>query len=427
MTLNRTTGLKLATLAVWLFAFHICVGEGTNVCDTIDYTPYDDLQRAFGNCSGNGDCISQKCKCDDGWTGLSDIINTDGVDCQINDYAVKSLWALNLLTVLYAQYKGLPYLFSRWYTFRQKQKLHASKGQNYPLTKSKILVACLIFQFVCFPSMVLFGIVRMTTDTERVGVTFMSTLLFATAKLGFYTANYFYSPTLLAMVIVEGRSFMDKETVMKLLKYSSHANKALALLSVLLGFLPFIVFANDGALDGTATTVYVLYFSGMVISITLIVLQTWYIKVKVVAMLNESYSVSKEEKVLVFRDKIKTMQNSGIRQGGIQVFFYLSFLMIPHMYNLHDYFLPISWITFSVLGRKMYMTTVRDDNQSSKTGAFTAFFRSNNGSKEGISRQPSQGSKHSEKSENIKSVVPLDPLRVRNASFEAGHGASSWV
>lgn len=63
---------------------------------------------------------------------------------------------------------------------------------------------------------------------------------------GFYTANYFYSPTLLAMVIVEGRSFMDKETVMKLLKYSSHGNKALALLSILLGFLPFIVFANDG-------------------------------------------------------------------------------------------------------------------------------------------------------------------------------------
>lgn len=73
------------------------------------------------------------------------------------------------------------------------------------------------------------------------------------------------------------------------------------------------------------------------------------------------------------------------------------------------------------------MTTVREDNQSSKAGAFTAFFRSNNGSKEGISRQPSQGSKHSEKPESIKSVVPLDPLRVRNASFEAGHGASSWV
>lgn len=98
-----------------------------------------------------------------------------------------------------------------------------------------------------------------------------------------------------------------------------------------------------GALDKTATTVYLLYFAGMVISITLIVLQTWYIKVKVVSMLNESYSVSKEEKVLVFRDKIKTMQNSGIRQGGIQVLFYLSFLMIPHMYNLHDYFLPIRY------------------------------------------------------------------------------------
>ena len=53
---NRNTGLKLATLAYWLLAFHTSVGEGSNVCNTIDYTPYDDLQRAFGNCSGECNC-----------------------------------------------------------------------------------------------------------------------------------------------------------------------------------------------------------------------------------------------------------------------------------------------------------------------------------------------------------------------------------
>lgn len=65
------------------------IGGEASGCATFDYTIYGEIDKKF-ECSGHGTCTpNNTCVCDDGWTGLSDIINTEGVDCQISIPAVK--------------------------------------------------------------------------------------------------------------------------------------------------------------------------------------------------------------------------------------------------------------------------------------------------------------------------------------------------
>uniref|UniRef100_A0A7S3V0N9 EGF-like domain-containing protein n=1 Tax=Aplanochytrium stocchinoi TaxID=215587 RepID=A0A7S3V0N9_9STRA len=334
-------------------------------CDTFDYTFYGELDLIHGNCSGRGDCVAAKCVCDDGWTGLSDLINTDGTDCQINIAAVKALWGVNVFYATFALYKSLPYVKARWDSFQLKRQQKRAIGKTHSIWDARILVACLAHLFICVPSNIALAVLRWTKEDERVGITFASSLFFATGKIGFYTAVYFYSPTLVEMTLKDGGDALNRSKLKSLVNKVRAVNLALMFTSFLVGFLPFITYADGGELNGTAEIVYLTYFVGMVVTIIFNASQSLVSKLKIERLLDRSYAVSKDERLRIMKAKIATMQNSAISNGYVQTLIYMLFIVVPFLYNKHDYFLPISWITYLILGKKMYMATVKDDPSKS--------------------------------------------------------------
>mmetsp|Transcript_11284 Transcript_11284/g.12932 ORF Transcript_11284/g.12932 Transcript_11284/m.12932 type:complete len:402 (-) Transcript_11284:151-1356(-) len=345
------------------------IGGEASGCTTFDYTIYGEIDKKF-ECSGHGTCTpNNTCVCDDGWTGLSDIINTEGVDCQISIPAVKGIWGVTLLLAVWGQYKGFGHFVYRWKNFRTSQAEKKKRGIHVSIFKQQVLLACFCFEFLCLPCTVLLGLVRIIFDDERVGITFTSTLLFALAKIGFYLGNFFYNPTILALTLRDGKKFLNGANVDQIIQVYRMATKALTATSILLGFLPFIVFFDGGELNSTAEAVYLVYFIGMVLTIVLIGLQSLVIAVRAGKMFEASYQATKDEKIRLMKEKVTDLNMSGVKQAFVQVLFYLMFLLNPYAWNLHDYFLPISWISFIILGKKMMTATVREGDSTTKRSA----------------------------------------------------------
>ncbi|GBG34016.1 Hypothetical Protein FCC1311_102392 [Hondaea fermentalgiana] len=64
-------------------------------------------------CSGRGSCVNQSCVCDAGWTGASDIFDTEGLDCQIHTLSLQLLWAAAALAALALWASSVPRVISR--------------------------------------------------------------------------------------------------------------------------------------------------------------------------------------------------------------------------------------------------------------------------------------------------------------------------
>mmetsp|Transcript_8308 Transcript_8308/g.9434 ORF Transcript_8308/g.9434 Transcript_8308/m.9434 type:complete len:213 (+) Transcript_8308:40-678(+) len=183
------------------------------------------------------------------------------------------------------------------------------------------------------------------------------------------------------MALKDGKKFLNASSVDQMITAYKHFTKALAAASIILGFLPFITYAKGGVLDKTAETVYLIYFVGMVVTISCLGLQSVAITIKAGRMFEASYAVSQDERIKQMKEKIGDMNKSAAKQSLIQVSFYMMFLVNPFMWNLHDYFLPISWISFIILGKKMMTATVRDDKSSTMKGSRKAGTQTQAGSK----------------------------------------------
>jgi hypothetical protein len=145
----------------------------------------------LGNCSGAGVCAAGECECMPGYTGLSDVVNMQGLDCQIFEPAIVALWGVNLLVTSVVLVISAPQLKARW---RQHQAnvatQHAGSGRQVSILQNKGLISMAVWVLWVAPSLIALALVRLADSSQRIGITWAITLLFVWLRIGFYTVAY---------------------------------------------------------------------------------------------------------------------------------------------------------------------------------------------------------------------------------------------
>mmetsp|Transcript_439 Transcript_439/g.1046 ORF Transcript_439/g.1046 Transcript_439/m.1046 type:complete len:405 (-) Transcript_439:145-1359(-) len=315
----------------------------------------------LGQCA-KGACELGVCVCNDGWTGYADFINTEGIECQINNIVIKILWAFNLVFLLVT-------VFSVRHDIATKRNQHLDvvnqknlQGRKYTWWDNKGYAAIVVWLALCFPANLILAIIKLATNNQRVGHTWAMTILFFIAKTGFYSSASIFQPQLLATILKGSRS---QTALVTSARYWGLAN---LIISVVVGILPVITAAAsvDGR-DAVAQGVYIGYMAGSVFSMFVFGLQAIVIHVQFKKIMGSELASKSTTRAGEIQKKLFHFQRQTYSQAAVQGVIYAIFLFIPALWNKHDYFLPISWISFHLLFRKMSTSTITTKNIGEST------------------------------------------------------------
>lgn len=267
--------LRLTTLLVVLYS---ALGDAKAVCgEELPFISADWYDRALGNnpdgaCSGNGVCsnVTGLCTCNDGWSGLSDLINTDGIDCHINNLAVQLEWGFICILACVFMFQTRDNIRDRIHLHYEMKSQRLAQGKPYTIWKNnRTLLAMLLYSFGCFPSILILGILRIAKDDERAGVTFGYSFLFFTGKFSFYLAVLIFQPALLASLLSGGKGNAVKVKRMIQLGYTSQY--VTFVLSIVAAIAPIVIIADpEKGVTELAQYVYVIYFVLQVTSMVIL-------------------------------------------------------------------------------------------------------------------------------------------------------------
>lgn len=189
MALSRLIAVVVVVVAM----AHGVLGEQN--CTRIDFVPNPfDWAMAPAElpdgCSDHGTCILETCFCDDGFSGRSDFVNTEGVDCQINLQAIRIIWGISLATSCVYIAQSVPRIKLRFQQALVTKAAKEAQGKKYSWTANRGLMAMLWWSALVVPALLIYPILKIVrTDEEHVARTFWATYFFATGKVGFYTAG----------------------------------------------------------------------------------------------------------------------------------------------------------------------------------------------------------------------------------------------
>jgi hypothetical protein len=261
------------------------------------------IANIFGACSGHGVCVPYfgdaeeeltedeleaqanehqfRCVCEEGWTGYSDFINTDGFDCHINIDVVKYLWIGNLVfcvLVYVLSFKGVVTRVRQHFERQRAQKAHrperpqmnragsidpgSAKSPNLSsrvlrkvtnaartpnskesqaLWQNKALMTMFMSFGVMIPCNMAYALLKIFAEDQRVGHTWAATLLFAFTKVAFYCSVVLYQPALLSAVLSGVK--VDENV----LYWSNFFGKLAMGVSMVLSFAPCVTVVLGGA------------------------------------------------------------------------------------------------------------------------------------------------------------------------------------
>ena len=199
-------------------------------------------------------------------TGLSDWVNTDGVDCQINDIAVRGLWGFLILFCIYQQAISASRIYQRYQDFRAYQSAQRERGRRARFRDNRGLIAALTHSFLTFPGIVIYGIIRIAKPDERVGVTATATVFFFVTKTAFYFSGWAFQPALLASIL-QGQKY-GRKRIDKLVRLNNRINLGLMFASCLTGAYAFLpLFSGDAKVDDIGKIAIMLYYLTMTLTL----------------------------------------------------------------------------------------------------------------------------------------------------------------
>mmetsp|Transcript_853 Transcript_853/g.1950 ORF Transcript_853/g.1950 Transcript_853/m.1950 type:complete len:405 (+) Transcript_853:885-2099(+) len=333
-----------------------------------DYYP-----RPWLSICGQGECTDQGvCECDPHWTGKADFLWTEGIECQVNNIAIKILWAFNLIVLIgnIISVKDDVILKRRQHHEVVQQK--GLQGKKYTMWDNKGYAAIIVWLALCAPGTFILGIIKISTNSYRLGHSWAMNFLFFVAKTGFYFGTYMYQPQLLATILKGSRSQIR---IVELARAWGLFN---FILSEIVAFLPFLTSATTSTgIDHAAQAVYLTYMVGSVLSMFTVGLQGLVITLKFKKIMSGSLTTKSKSAAEEIQKKLYGVQRQTYLQASVQGFIYLCFIFIPSLWNKHDWFLPISWLSFHALFRIMAKSTI-----TTKRLGTSSMDSSNEGSKE---------------------------------------------
>lgn len=147
--------------------------------------PFDlDISPVVGACSGHGSCVNETCVCTSGWTGRSDLIDTEGLACQVNENVLRGMWGVAAVVAIICF--GLSYskIKQRATDYFATKRRKEAMGKRYTLRNNRGVMASLFHTTLVYPSVLLYALLKEANADERLGLTFGTTLCFFVMKTG---------------------------------------------------------------------------------------------------------------------------------------------------------------------------------------------------------------------------------------------------
>mmetsp|Transcript_9033 Transcript_9033/g.15892 ORF Transcript_9033/g.15892 Transcript_9033/m.15892 type:complete len:443 (-) Transcript_9033:243-1571(-) len=356
----------------WIAATGLLVGLGAQHvmaqdCDVFEYSPFNQVNRQ-GACSGLGVCLDGvNCQCNPGFTGLSDIINTDGIDCQVNINLLKGFWVLNLLIALGLFTVSVPRILGRYKNHQQLKRLRQESGRKLTWRNNRALAANLVGSVGCTVFMTLFALLQIAKEDERIGVTFGATFLFAITRTCFYAAVWLYQPALLRSTLT------GKRSTRRIVEYNDKVAFVNCAFAAVISYAPFFCFLEDDGTGPIHVAAYYVLIVGTMLQLIFFGFEALYVDMKVKKVLLESYRVSPSQSILDLSKAISETQTETFRQCVAQFCIYAAFAFSGRLLNAHVYFLPFGWLAYVILGKRLSFTHIRitGSSESSKRSGTT--------------------------------------------------------
>lgn len=325
----------------------------------------------FGACSGQGECVNVSsgelgCKCKDGWTGLSDWVNTEGEDCQINEWVIKGLWAVDAVLIVLVYVRAGPVVYGRWKGLQHQKEVSRSRGIATSKLAERSVYGLLGFYCATMPLLFTLALVRIFADNERVGVTIPLTTLYLLIKISFYISTVLFQPSQLTIFITSSFETVSDELKF-LVKVSNVCSIIFSAFSIGISFLvvgPIVQPESSPQFYATYTAGLALSFVWYGTQAVLIKSQANKVLKNMAAKGDGGVSTQLADTVRV---RIGQIENEVIVQTVVQFFLFMATFSIAFLYNKHDYYLPIVWIAMITLPYKAAMTHVSVGNDSSNS------------------------------------------------------------
>ncbi|CAK9015428.1 Diacylglycerol O-acyltransferase, partial [Durusdinium trenchii] len=322
---------------------------------------------SLGECSGHGTCVNETCNCDAGWTGRSELFNTEGLDCQVNTAVVRVLWSLSLAFVVSVWVVSSPKIRLRINQHREQVALMKRKGKTYTVFSNTNMLALISYASTCATGYVLLALAKILDEDERIGTTVAASVGFTLSVSGYFLAFFFFQPFLMSVLLRGGQNYSS------LNRFNFQVSIAITSGMIFAGFFPLFALArrDDGATDFR----HRLFVGFMLIySILLFVygVQSALVLQRASSILKVSLALFNAPWILEIRRSIFRVQFQTMVQAFLQTSVYLAFGLSPFLWNKLDYFLPISMGGATLIWAQIFNSVVDSNTKTMVVAQDTA-------------------------------------------------------
>ncbi|CAK9106449.1 Hypothetical protein SCF082_LOCUS49578 [Durusdinium trenchii] len=318
-------------------------------------------------CSGHGSCVNGTCICDAGWTGKSDLIDTEGLDCQIHEQGLKIAWGVTSFVIGLMVLISLPKLAQRWEDFVATQRRKRAQKHDFRIYHSPIMLSNLCFYVVALPWGTAFVATRIAFPSWRVGTDMAPTLFLFMASAGFFCALFFFQTFLL-------HTFLTSSSSLRVLVPLSYAfasyNLLLSCACAAAPFVPTVFGASPS--QPAAKIAFVTYYFGFAVAFIGFVLQAVYILGRAKSILGITDPKAQSRHLIKVRDAVTSVQRHTIVSGVVLGSLYLVFVGWAFLWNKTDYLLPAAFLVANIVWRHIAETAVQRPQTSGSSLDFYA-------------------------------------------------------
>ena len=347
------------------------------VCRESELVPASSLH--WGLCSGNGVCVDMACVCNEGWTGRSDFVNAEGLDCHINQSAVRWIWIASMVLVNLVYLLSWRVLRERWEQHKALQARRRSEGKRFTWWENASLRSVVVYFTLCVTSFNAYALVKVldAQDRERIGLTPLISALFFICVAGFFLGFFYFTIPLIYLLLRGGRGtgagmtqltyafglfFLSTELVASCLPLASALYLAAQGAPATLGDAE-----QQAAVSWACFRAFFILFAaalfGHTVQLFLALRQNAHV-----------FSVSRAvdgqaDWILDVQRSIRNVLLVAAIEACANAALYVGVLAWPLLWRMHDYFLPLSWTGATVIWFCIFHVFVRNNKPDRGIGA----------------------------------------------------------
>lgn len=283
-------------------------------------------------------------------------------DCQSNEALIRGLWGTNLVISLVFFVLVHMNMSKLWKKHNSLAKEARTRGSRYSVYQNKGLFANIPYAYFGMTAQIAFAILKLIDPNMHIGLSWGLTVLWWIQRTCFYFAGDTFQPNLLASLL---RTQRGLENVTKWNFRASYLHFFIAT-GIQVTALPPLLMGNPSVFNPTTGLVSVgAQLNVYALAMLFLMVESYFLKIKVIQILDHSYSLTKDAKTKRIRDKLSKVQDEMVKHAFTQFFLYLVFGVLPFTWRFHDYLLACSWIFVPIAANGLTKSIVQQQEKRS--------------------------------------------------------------